>query len=173
MLQPARALVVALAVGSLFASRSAFAEVECPAGSTSKSEGNYKWCEPSVCDSDTQCGAGEVCRPVALCMQIGTTDPKSDAGQHLVVTQRCGPDKSCPSSTTCSDRSRCIGRDVADRMGLLTPATAGSAGTGSSAPAAKSSCGCDVPGVSGGGMTGLLFAGLGLVGGAMRRRSKR
>lgn len=176
MHQPARVLFVALAIfasGSLFASRAAFADAECPPGSTWKSEGTFKWCEPTVCDSDAQCSAGQVCRPFALCMQVGSVDAKSDAGQRLIVTQQCGPDKSCPSSTTCSDRNRCLDRAVAERIGVLTPAAANSASAGSSAPPAKSSCGCSMPGLSGSDLSGLLLAGVGIVGAGVRRRARR
>ena len=148
----------AAAAASLALPRAARADEECPLGSVSKSESGETWCEPTVCDDTAPCPSGLMCRPVALCVEIGTLPQapgtKSDAGQRLLVRQRCGADKSCPQRTTCSDKGRCITREQADRAGLLTAAAASSATSSTTTPAAapKKSCGCDVPGSSGNGV---------------------
>jgi hypothetical protein len=152
------------------------AQEECPLGSTPKSENGQTWCEPSVCDTDTQCPTGSICRPVPLCVEIGALDQapgtKSDAGQRLLVRQRCGADKTCPQRTTCSEKSRCITRAQADKAGLLTPSAAGSAAAGATGEPPKKACGCHVPGTSGGDLAG---AGLGMLGAlaiVARRRTR-
>src|SRR5437868_2128987 len=85
---------------------------DCPPGSVNKTENAMSWCEPSVCESDGICLPNEVCRPMALCVQIGTV--AGDAGatannkaSRLIATGRCAADKKCPNMTTCSDKSRC------------------------------------------------------------------
>ena len=145
-------VVVFAATAALLATTSLAAADDCPPGSSSKSENGYSWCEPSVCETDAQCSGGELCRPLPLCVQVGKVDPKGaaadgDAGQRLVATQRCAPDKACPNTTVCSEKSRCITKAQADKMGLLTvnASPTGSAGA-AGAPEKKSSCGCDVPG---------------------------
>lgn len=130
---------------------------DCPAGSKFKTQDGYSFCEPTVCLNDGQCAPDEVCRPIGLCMQVGTLDTKTgltDAGQRLVVTQRCAPDKTCPQTTTCSEKERCISRVAADKMGLLTPPAAN--GATSTTPEKKSSCGCEAVGSSGGAGRGAL-----------------
>lgn len=144
-------------VGALLCSPAARAQQDqCPPGSTWKAREGAGWCEPSVCDSDAQCSAGEVCRPLPLCVEVGKLDPKApgDAGAALMARQRCGENKSCPQSTVCSDKSRCISKAQADKMGLLT-APAGSASAAPNGGAKKSACGCTVPG-SAPGTTGLF-----------------
>jgi len=134
--------VAPLLVLAVLASTSAAAadEANCPAGSSSKTESGLTWCEPSVCETDTNCKTGEVCRPVALCVEIGTM--AGDAGKRLMVRQRCGADKSCPSTTTCSDMKRCVSKAEADKM---APAPAASA---PAAPAKKGMCSVGVPDTS-------------------------
>jgi Cys-rich repeat protein len=137
----------------------ALAAIECPPGSTSKSDGANSWCEPSVCATDAQCGAGEVCKPLPLCVEIGAKKPAAalgDSGPLLMARQRCGANKACPASTTCLEGSRCVARDVADRMGLLAPSPSAAA---SGAAAKKSSCGCHVPGAARGALGDLAAAG--------------
>ena len=171
--------VTSLALVVLGTAFDARAQEECPLGSTQKSESGQTWCEPTVCDQDNQCATGSVCRPVALCVEIGALDQapgaKSDAGQRLLVRQRCGADKSCPQKTTCSDKGRCITRTQAEKAGLLSPTSAADAGAAAPAgDAAKKSCGCHVPGGSGGGgLGGAALAMLGLVAVGARRRSSR
>ncbi|MBX3188851.1 MAG: hypothetical protein KF819_17665 [Labilithrix sp.] len=166
------AMLVAV-VSSAWASTASAQPDDCPPGSIPKSEGSAQWCEPSVCDSDAQCRAGEVCKPMPLCVQIGTIVPAGATtaratGERLVATHRCGADKRCPDTTTCSEKSRCISRAQADKMGLLAP----SASTASPEPA-KKSCGCRVPGGSSEGSIGIVLA---LAGGSlaiqMRRRRR-
>ncbi len=159
------ALMIAAASAALTLPGTARADEECPLGSVSKSESGETWCEPTVCDDSAPCPSGLMCRPVALCVEIGTLPQapgtKSDAGQRLLVRQRCGADKSCPQRTTCSDKGRCITREQADRAGLLTAAAASSpAATTAPGAAPKKSCGCDVPGRSGNGLatSALAFA---------------
>lgn len=145
-----RALLVA---SILLASTPALAAApaDCPPGSTPREEDGFGWCQPTVCQTDEQCGGGHVCRPVAFCLQVGSVG-KGDGGQRLVVTQRCAPDKTCPQTTTCSDLGRCLSKDVAAKMGVLEkPAHAAPA-----APPSKSSCGCEAVG------TGAALPGLGL-----------
>lgn len=171
------ALPLALVAG-VWSSAAHAEDADCPAGSTSKSEGGYTWCEPSVCDTEAQCGAGELCRPVPLCMQIGALKPKSgaalaDAGQRLMATQRCGPDKACPQSSVCSEKHRCITRAAAERMGLLSPTSAAasaSAGATSTEGAPKKACGCSTPGHAPGGLGALSVFALGAVVLSSRRR---
>jgi hypothetical protein len=152
------ALMMGAGAAVLTLAGTARADEECPLGSVSKSESGETWCEPTVCDDTAPCPSGLMCRPVALCVEIGTLPQapgtKSDAGQRLLVRQRCGADKSCPQRTTCSDKGRCITREQADRAGLLTAAAASSATSSTTTPAAapKKSCGCDVPGSSGNGV---------------------
>ena len=129
---------------------------DCPPGSNKKTEDGFTWCEPTVCSTAVPCKADEVCRPIALCMEVGTLADAGtrDAGQRLVVTQRCvagqqpGDPKTCPQKQTCSDLNRCISKPVAEKLGLLdVPATAASGASSSGATdAKKSSCGCDVVG---------------------------
>lgn len=172
-------VVVSFVLGALGVARSASAQEECPLGSTQKSESGSTWCEPTVCDQDNQCPNGSVCRPVALCVEIGSLDQapgtKSDAGQRLLVRQRCGADKSCPQKTTCSDKGRCITRAQADKAGLSASPSAGGdagAGAGASSDAPKKACGCHVPGTSGGELGGAALALLGVVAIGTRRRSR-
>jgi MYXO-CTERM domain-containing protein len=148
--------------------------LDCPPGSIAKSEGGFDWCEPSVCQNDGQCSPSEVCRPVALCMQVGSLQQDAatlgQAGKRLVVTQRCAPDKKCPDTTTCSEMGRCLGKATAEKMGLLNsaPAPSSSAPTGDASK--KSSCGCDVPGTTNGSLAFASVIGVGLVITVRRRR---
>lgn len=172
-------LVVVLAI--LGTASSAQAQEECPLGSTQKSESGQTWCEPTVCDLDDQCPTGSVCRPIPLCVEIGTLDQapgvKTDAGQRLLVRQRCGADKSCPQRTTCSEKGRCITRAQAEKAGLTaSPGAGGDAGATSGAAASpKKTCGCHVPGTSGGelGGAGLALLGAIAIGARRRARSRR
>lgn len=123
-------------------------DANCPAGSRQKTEAGLTWCEPSVCEADANCGTGEVCRPVALCVEIGTMT--GDAGQRLMVRQRCGADKSCPQTTTCSDMRRCVSRADAEKMVAQAPP----------AEPAKHSCGCEVPRKAGASLPYVSLAGL-------------
>ena len=150
---------------------------DCPLGSTEKHEGDFTWCEPSVCDSDISCPKGSICRPVPLCVEIGALDAgASDAGgARLLVRQRCGANKSCPQNTTCSDKSRCITLAQADKAGLTTASTGAAS---SASPAAtdppKKACGCDVPGKQrDAGSAGALLALAGAVVIGARRRARR
>jgi hypothetical protein len=148
------------------------AQEECPLGSTQKSEADQTWCEPTVCDLDTQCPTGSLCRPVPLCVEIGTLDQapgtKTDAGQRLLVRQRCGADKSCPQRTTCSEKSRCISRAQAEKAGLLASA----ASEPPKREPEKKACGCRVPGVPGGERHGAALAIACAVVVAARRRAR-
>jgi MYXO-CTERM domain-containing protein len=125
---------------------------DCPPGSAMKTEGTFSWCNPSVCNDDSGCLPNEVCRPMALCVQIGVMSGDGGAvatnkESRLIATTRCGPDKTCPSTTTCSDKSRCIDKQKADKMGILAAAPAASASSGSApSDAKKSSCGCSTIG---------------------------
>lgn len=169
-----RLLVVASVV--LGTAGTARAQEECPLGSTQKSESGQTWCEPTVCDETALCPAGLVCRPVALCVEIGALEQapgaKTDAGQRLLVRQRCGADKSCPQRTTCSDKGRCITQAQADRAGLSKPASTTAPAAAPAADAPKKACGCDVPGTSGGELGGGALAMLGMVAMAARRRKR-
>ena len=181
------AVVAAIAFGAfaVFGVGVAHADEECPLGSVQKSESGETWCEPTVCDDDTQCPTGSLCRPVPLCVEIGVLPQapgtKSDAGQRLLVRQRCGADKSCPQRTTCSEKSRCITRAQAERANLLTVPTPGAsgsagaaaAGSGGSTGAPKKACGCDLPGRSSGDVGGAGLALLGMAVIASRRRARQ
>jgi MYXO-CTERM domain-containing protein len=170
--------VVSVTLGVIGTAGTARADDECPLGSTQKSESGATWCEPSVCDQDTQCPTGSVCRPIALCVEIGTIENKtpgilSDPVRRLLVRQRCGADKSCPQKTTCSDKGRCITRAQAEKADLSASAPAADAGAaapGTSAP--KKACGCHVPGTSGGERGGAALALLGMIAIGARRRSR-
>jgi len=133
---------------SLLSATAAFA-ADCPPGSVSRSQDGYSFCEPTVCQNDGQCNPEEVCRPVALCMQVGTLDVDAAtlggaAAKRLVVTQQCAPDKSCPQTTTCSDMGRCLSKGTAEKLGILTKTDAKTAPA--PADAAKKACGCGVVG---------------------------
>lgn len=170
------ALPVALSVVLLsLVPRIASAQEECPLGSVEKKENGQTWCEPTICATDTNCATGLVCKPVALCVEIGALEPGAkDAGQKLMVRQRCGVAKACPQNTTCSEASRCVTKAQAEKAGLLTasgPSAAPSSATPSSTAPAKSACGCHTVGGTNAGLGagGLaLLAGLVLV--ARRRR---
>jgi hypothetical protein len=114
--------------------------VECPPGSTKKEEGTYSWCQPTVCENDTQC-TPNVCRSAGLCMQVGSLNKpgEPDGGARLIATQICQEDKQCPTQQTCSVMKRCVTQAQADKMAANTPATT------TEAPK-KSSCGCSVIG---------------------------
>lgn len=139
-------LVLLLAACMIPLTTSAWAADDCPPGSIYRSQDGYSFCEPTVCENDGQCNpTTEVCRPIALCMQVGTLDKKSatlgDAGSpRLVVTQRCAPDKSCPQTTVCSDKGRCVTKAVAEKMGILALTSAAPVST--TTPAEKKTCGC-------------------------------
>lgn len=171
-------LRVALSIGlsaSLFAiAGGARAEDDCPLGSSQKTESGETWCEPSVCDTDTNCPTGMICRGVPLCVEIGVLDVKKDGGQKLLARQRCGADKACPQKTTCSEKSRCITRAQADKAGLTSASGPSSAAPPATSDApAKKACGCHAPGSAGGGPLGGALAVLGaLVIGARRRARK-
>ena len=157
-------------VVSLLSTSTARAEEDCPPGSVHKTQDSFSWCEPTVCTNDGQCKANEVCRPVGLCLEVGTLADAAtgDGPKRLVVTQRCAPDKTCPQKQTCSDMSRCITKAAAEKMGVLNVATAASAAPDSQG-AAKKSCGCDVVGRRVTGTGGVAF-GLALSLLALRRR---
>ena len=147
------ALLASLAViaTSTAVAPSARAEGDCPPGSLHKAQDGFTWCEPTVCETDAQCGPGEVCRSVALCVQVGRVDPAraalSDGGERLVATQRCAPDKTCPQTTVCSEMKRCLERSDAEKMGLLATAPSTSSGE-APATGGKKSCGCAAPGAA-------------------------
>lgn len=160
-------LALSLALSMSLAAGTAFAQQEtCPPGSTWTSQGSAGWCQPSVCAVDMDCKSGEVCKPIPLCVEIGKTEPGSDGGV-LMARQKCGENKSCPSSTVCSDKGRCLSKDAAEKLGLLG-ATPGK--TDGSAP--KKACGCKTPGAPVGDGAALLV-GLGLVACAALRRTRR
>lgn len=140
-------LVVLPVLALSLSTATAFA-ADCPPGSLSRSQDGYSFCEPTVCQNDGQCNPEEVCRPVALCMQIGTLDVDAAtlggaAAKRLVVTQPCAPDKSCPQTTTCSDMGRCLSKATAEKLGILTRNDARALPPGEPA---KKSCGCGVVG---------------------------
>ncbi|MDB4938260.1 MAG: hypothetical protein JWP87_5232 [Labilithrix sp.] len=172
--------VVTVAVAGVVVAREARAQEECPLGSTQKSENGQTWCEPTVCETDTNCPTGSICRPVPLCVEIGALDQapgtKTDAGQRLLVRQRCGAGKSCPQRTTCSEKSRCITRAQADKAGLLTPSAAASNGAGTApkdeTEAPKKACGCSIPGAARVDLAGAALAMLGAVVVVGRRRTR-
>src|SRR4051794_21349830 len=159
-----------LVVASLFVSSVALADVDCPVGTKKKTEGAQEWCEPSVCATDAQC-APDLCKPIPLCIEIGTlkgTPGSPDGGQRLMARQKCGPDRSCPASTTCLDGNRCITKADAEKLNLLGGAPAPS----SSAPAASDKkCGCRAAGAPSPGTTSMaLAAALGIALTVRRRR---
>jgi len=180
-----RSSLVSLSLSALIllCSSMARADDECPLGSVQKTESGQTWCEPTICEIDNQCPTGSLCRPVALCLEIGALDPSpgsKDAGQKVLVRQRCGANKSCPQNTTCSEKSRCITRGQADKAGLsAAPGAAGSApmpaGSAGATPvdAPKKACGCHVVGASGGELGGGALAVLAAIAIAARRRRSR
>jgi len=137
--------ITGLVLFSTVAARSAWAAppTDCPPGSVGKDENGFQWCEPTVCVTDADCNdKSKVCRPMALCVEVGTLAAEAGAGpKRLVVRSQCAPsDKKCPSQTTCLEGNRCMGTADAERMGLLVDA-----GTTAEAPR-KSVCGCSLPG---------------------------
>lgn len=162
-----------VALGALVP-RAAHALDDCPPGSMPKAEGGFEWCEPSICESDGQCRDGEVCRPLPLCVQVGQVGAggvKDGGAARLVATQRCAPDKSCPATTVCADKSRCVARTTADRLGLLTSADLDAGARAAAEPAKRSACGCRTAG-SGGGSTAAFALGLAGLGLAVARRRR-
>lgn len=148
---------------------------DCPPGSANKTENGMSWCEPSVCETDGNCLPNEVCRPIGLCVQIGTVSgdagaTASNKASRLIATGRCAADKKCPNTTTCSEKSRCIEKQKADKMGILTVATAAPSASATPA-AAKSGCGCSTVGTATSGYGAL--AALGAMGLLVARRSRR
>ncbi len=138
----------AIAIAITSSAGVARAEDHCPLGSSEKTESGFTWCEPSICETDTQCQTGSVCRPVALCVEVGTVDAgtKGAGGPRLLARQRCGAAKACPQSTTCSEKSRCITRAQADQADKPTsvPSSAASAAPSGASDAPKKACGCDL-----------------------------
>lgn len=157
---------------------------DCPPGSVGKEEGSFAWCEPTVCRTDAEClGGDRVCRPIALCLQVGALDPDAslkagpseDAEKRLVVTGRCAPSEPrCPADATCSDMGRCVARAEAQRLGLLElAAPKASAASASDSGKPPPRCACDVPGVRAPSRAAALVAlgvGLALL---VRRRRRR
>lgn len=164
---------VLAAIGLLLVATPAFAD-DCPPGSAQRSEDGYTFCEPSVCQSDDQCKPDEVCRHVALCMKVGSLDVDAALlgkapAKRLVVTKACGPDKSCPHDTTCSDLGRCLTKATAERMAILETKTPDA----KPAEAPKKACGCVVVGVPANGLAAIAV-GLTILGARARRaRSRR
>lgn len=151
---------LALVAGLLLVTSTASAAdtfVECPPGSTKKDEGGFSWCQPTVCDNDTQC-APNVCRPVGLCMQIGSLSKpgEPDGGARLIATQICQEDKQCPTQQTCSLHARCVTQAQADKLAANAPAKT------TSEPAKKSSCGCSVIGANDSAATHYSLGALGI-----------
>jgi MYXO-CTERM domain-containing protein len=174
-------LVAAIAASTLFLAGSARAEndpSDCPPGSAMKSEGAFSWCNPSVCEADANCLPNEVCRDLPLCVQIGVMSGDGGATaankeSRLIATTRCGPDKTCPSTTTCSEKKRCIDKQKADKMGILIAAPAASASSGTApADAKKSSCGCSVIGGRTQSGAAVLLAAFGVAAVVARRRRR-
>lgn len=171
------AAVVLLVPATAFA-ESAKAPENCPPGSVGKASGAFAWCEPTVCVIDTDCGAGMVCRTLGLCMNAGTIgDPKRDAAERLSVTNVCGPNKSCPTDTVCSEMPRCVEPAYAQRMSLLAPGQAAAAPSASAAPPndmmpKKSACGCSVPGAQKGGLAPFALMSCLAIGAAISRRRR-
>ena len=169
-------LAIALTAGAAHAQ----AQEDCPLGSVQKNESGQTWCEPTVCETDTNCPTGSICRPVPLCVEIGVLDtkpgakPEAEAGTKLLVRQRCGAGNTCPQRTTCSDKSRCITRAQAEKAGLLTVGSGSSAAAPSTATdPPKKACGCRTPGTRGGELGGGALALLGALAIAARRRTRR
>jgi hypothetical protein len=125
---------------------------DCPPGSLYRSEDGYSFCEPTVCQNDAQCNPEEVCRPIPLCLQVGTLTKDAasltDAGKRLVATQQCAPDQTCPQTTVCSALGRCVSKTTAERMGILSSSTAQPSGPGDPPPK-KTTCGCRAVGEGG------------------------
>jgi MYXO-CTERM domain-containing protein len=179
MKKVALALAVAIALSVPVLAHAAETDPsDCPPGSVNKTENGMTWCEPSVCETDGQCLPSEVCRPMALCVQIGTVAGDASAtannkSSRLIATGRCAADKKCPNTTTCSEKSRCIEKQKADKMGLLTVPAPSSSSTPTDGPK-KSGCGCGVVGDASGGSApvggAVSVVGLGLV---VVRRSRR
>jgi len=171
-------IAIALTAGTA----NAQAQEDCPAGSVQKNESGQTWCEPTVCETDTNCPTGSICRPVPLCVEIGVLDPKpgekapAEAGMKLLVRQRCGTGNSCPQKTTCSDKTRCITRAQAEKAGLLAPVVVPSGTNALPANPAeppKKACGCHTPGTRGGALGGVALAMLGALAIGARRRSRK
>jgi hypothetical protein len=142
-----RSVAAALVTSALLVPSLAYAD-DCPAGSKSKTEEGFTWCEPSVCMNDGNCSPSEVCRPVPLCVEVGKLDEqksKKDAAQRLVATQRCAPDETCPSTQTCSKMNRCVSKAQAEKMGMASAPGASASAAPTEAPK-KSACGCSVIG---------------------------
>jgi hypothetical protein len=148
---------------------------DCPPGSVGKTEGANSWCEVTVCNNDGDC-TPQVCRSVALCIQVGTLDKDGGAAlqkdkgaaNRVIAVGRCAADNKCPENTVCNEKKRCVDRAVADKMSAPLEVDAGAGGAGK-----KSSCGCETVGARvplGGAGVFAAALGLGLI---ARRRTRR
>lgn len=151
---------------------------DCPPGSVGRAEGAFSWCEPTVCDTDTQCLGGQVCRPIALCVEVGRVNPDASPyatgadknwTQRLTTSGKCiGTERKCPPNSTCTEKGRCVDRATADKM--VAPVSS-SAATANPAPK-KSACGCHVLGAPAGGPSAAALALLGIAAALTRRRRR-
>lgn len=148
--------LLALPALSMLVALPAYAGLDCPPGTVEKTDAPGPRCDPTVCIHEGQCRPDEVCRPIPLCIEIDQVDGGNgkDGGTYLVATQRCGPEKSCPTHQSCLESKRCVRKTVAAQIGLLapaasaTPASLGDAGATSAEAAKKGGCGCAVVGAS-------------------------
>ncbi len=156
-------LALAFALVPLVPSRaraqSAEPPTDCPPGSVGKASGPFAWCEPTVCVNDSTCSANEVCRPVALCVEIGQlADAGKKGEEHLVATQRCGPQGACPQTQVCSEKGRCVSKVAAQKMGLLSPPSPSSSPGLPPAKEPAKACGCRTTGASEDGRLALVMS---------------
>lgn len=85
----------------------------CPPGSVGYSEHAGQWCVPTICAGEAECGSGEVCREVALCVveeeyALGGNIPQDPPPRRTrrVARGEC-IDGACPSGGECRRARRC------------------------------------------------------------------
>ena len=122
----------------------------CPEGAVLSGEtGGVQVCAPQNCAADDDCGPGRVCRDRPLCVST----PMGSTTKDAVGT--CESGGKCTYPAECEEASkRCVRAGLAERY--------------------RASCGCDVPGMGGGGafaLVGVLIGGV-LVA-ARRARGRR
>jgi hypothetical protein len=133
----------------------------CPAGSTDAFCHGPPTCRPRTCTTQSQCSAGEVCAPVALCIDTNTCGGLGPTTSVTNVVGPCDASGGCAMGS-CSTMSVCIAGSVAD----------GGSIDGGTAPQHATYCGCRA-GTRGGSAVALVAMALAGSVVARRRGSRR
>ncbi|AKT43057.1 uncharacterized protein CMC5_072840 [Chondromyces crocatus] len=134
--------------------------LDCPAGAVGRTSHRGPSCQPTTCETDTDCqqvksswlgatGPALVCREQGLCVERRTPSSQSPYHRHppreqelLVAVSTCGSASSCPASATCEVAKRCVPVETEKDAG--TGADGGSAEEGRPAAGGSKGCGCAV-----------------------------